>query len=483
MNFPRSSSLLIVLALASSGCSDDVRIAVGTDGTTTSTTTMSPTTMSSTTTTVAAGRGWLEGDDLEWSGSALVESDGAVALSEIPAARDDSVEPTGGDAGALTTTYSGLLPVPPPIDSGPLKAGSIDDGEDVAGYLEYRRTILEAGVAVRELDVSESTLITVLGDNGLPVLDARIEFWDPTADADTPMVELRTTADGSVRFLPAAMTDHRFDHFDLDIIVGEVRGSVSFDRGVDEITVTLPTPGGIDGTVALDVHFVLDATGSMGDEIARLRDNMTSIAEQIAALPSEPDVRFGMTVYRDEGDAFVTRTFDLTGDLGAFLEALADVTADGGGDYPEAMDEALADALEKPEWRHDGAVELIVLLADAPPQIARAVQTPYTQSALAAAARGVKIFPVAASGTDDQAEFVMRELAFVTGGRFVFLSYGVAGAATGDHTDITADDYDELPLDQLVVRLVEDELAALRGGLGQVTTTTTGAVTTTTYEQ
>jgi hypothetical protein len=77
----------------------------------------------------------------------------------------------------------------------------------------------------------------------------------------------------------------------------------------------------------------------------------------------------------------------------------------------------------------------------------------------------------------------MRELAFVTGGRFVFLSYGVGGASTGGGTDITPDDYDELPLDQLVVRLVEDELLALTGGDPAPTTTTTTPATTTTYEQ
>ncbi len=109
------------------------------------------------------------------------------------------------------------------------------------------------------------------------------------------------------------------------------------------------------------------------------------------------------------------------------------------------------------------------------------MQLPYTQAALDAAGRGVKILPVAASGTDDQAEYVMRELAFVTGGRFVFLSYGVGGSATGSGTDITPDDYDELPLDQLVVRLVEDEILALTGG--EPAPTTTVPVTTTTYEQ
>ena len=346
--------------------------------------------------------------------------------------------------------------------------------------------ITDAGIAVRPLDLRDSTVFTVMGDNGLPVLDAIVEFWDPAADrsTDVPVVSLRTTADGSVRFSPAAMAEIWTDLAAV-VRVGDIATDVDYQWGEAAVTVNVEAPGGIDGSVPLDVPFVIAATGSIVDEIARLRENMITVAQQIDALPSAPDVRFGMTVYRDVGDVFVTRTFDFTDDLDEFLAALGDVQAEGGGDYPEALDEALADALEKPAWRRDGAVQLMFLIADAPPQVERGVQQPYTATAIAAAEAGVKIFPVAASGTDDQAEYVMRDLAFVTGGRFVFLSYGAGGAtATGDRTDISADDYDELPLDKLGVRLVKDELAALAGELGETqTTTTTVPVTTTTYEQ
>jgi len=433
-----------------------------------------------TTSTVRAGRGWLEDGDLDWVGTsddgARDAASGAVALA------DDRGADFFDEAAPESTVI-----IERPDDNSPLSAGSIDDGADVSAYLEYRDLIIGSGIAVRDLDISDSTLITVIGDNGLPVLDAAVEFWDPTADTDAPMVSLRTTADGTVRFLPGAMTDDRFDRFDIEVTIGDVRETISFARGADAVTVNLPVEGGLAVPVPLDVHFVIDATGSMGDEIARLRDNMISVAEQIAALPSSPDVRFGLTAYRDIDDLFVTRTFDLTDNLDDFLDALALVSAEGGGDYPESMDEALADALDKPAWRRDGAVELMILIADAPPQVGRQVASPYTTSALVAAARGVKIFPVAASGTDDQAEFVMRELAFVSGGRFVFLSYGVDGAATGDSTDITADDYDELALDQLVVKIVEDELAALAGGgvdpQPSTTTTIDPVQTTTTVDQ
>ena len=140
------------------------------------------------------------------------------------------------------------------------------------------------------------------------------------------------------------------------------------------------------------------------------------------------------------------------------------MVADGGGDYPEALDEGLADALAVPSWRDPAAtVQLVFLVADAPPHVDRQVAVPYTESLAEAVGRGIKVFPVASSESDDQAEAVFRQMAAATGARFVFLAGGADGAATGANTDIASTDYEELPLDALVVRLVGEELAALAG--------------------
>ena len=58
----------------------------------------------------------------------------------------------------------------------------------------------------------------------------------------------------------------------------------------------------------------------------------------------------------------------------------------------------------------------------------------------------------------------LDQIAQHTGGRFVFLSYGVGGAALGPSTDIDSVDYEELPLEDLLVRLVTEQLAELTGG-------------------
>ena len=155
---------------------------------------------------------------------------------------------------------------------------------------------------------------------------------------------------------------------------------------------------------------------------------------------------------------------DLTGDVAAFQAALDVVEADGGGDTPEAVDEAFAAALGEPTWRDPATtVQLVFLVGDAAPQVGRQVQQDYPSSIQAAAARGITVHVVAASQTDDPAEHAFREIAQGTGGRFVFLTYGAAGSATGPSTDIASTDYEDLSLDELVVRLVGEELAALTG--------------------
>jgi hypothetical protein len=79
-----------------------------------------------------------------------------------------------------------------------------------------------------------------------------------------------------------------------------------------------------------------------------------------------------------------------------------------------------------------------------------------------ATTRGIKIYPIASSGLDEQGEYVFRQLAQFTGGRFIFLTYGPEGpGSTGTQTDLNVSDYTVSALDQLVVRIVEGELVYL----------------------
>ena len=411
--------------------------------------------------------GWIGGEP-DWVGSDASEEASAEyeVMAEEAAADEAMVEPEMADEVAAVEVPTAPAATAASDDDylteddvahesdqpqAKLTGGSIDDNERFDDYLAYRADFFGLGIPVRDLDPSGRIVVTVTGQDGLPAAHAEV-----VVAAGQVEVSLRTTADGTVRFHPEA---YGAGAGPFTVSAGDATTSVT--RGQDVTLETyLPTAAG--ETVTLDVLFLLDATGSMEDEIHQLKITIDEVAQRIHRLPGDVDVRLGMTLYRDEGDAFLTSTFDLTPDVEAFAEALAAVVAADGGDYPEALDEALAAALSQPSWRSPAdTVQLVFLVADAPPQILRQVPVPYTNSMRDAAGRGIKIFPVSSSGTDDQAEFVFRQLAQFTGARYVFLTYGAGGRATGESTDIDQRDYEELSLDDLIVRLVAEELAAL----------------------
>jgi len=122
----------------------------------------------------------------------------------------------------------------------------------------------------------------------------------------------------------------------------------------------------------VDVVFVLDTTGSMGGLIAGAKKKIWAIANQIVSGQPRPDVRLGLIGYRDRGDDYVTRRYDLTEDIDDVYARLRRFRAQGGGDTPEHVNRALRDALHKMSWREgQDVLKLVFLVGDAPPHEGR----------------------------------------------------------------------------------------------------------------
>ncbi len=392
--------------------------------------------------------GWIDWDGDDGWGGAFGEGAGGgeaedMLLAEAPgeAYRSDGAEESG---------ISNQV--------GSLRAGSVDDNAGWDDYLLYRIQAAEWNLDVHDIDVTERYTIQVTTAGGTPILGAQVAIEDRQGDE---VISLLTPADGRALFFPAAFGAEGDGPFAAVISKDGSQAIVEIVPEEREYEVILDAEATVE-PVRLDIHFLIDVTGSMGDEIQQLKDNMIAIAEQISQLESNPDVRFGMTVYRDRGDAFVSRTFDFTPDVDTFLDALRDVQADGGGDYPESLNEGLHNAIHLPEWRTEETVSIIFLVADAPPQLSYSQDYDYAIEVLVAAEHGIKIFPIASSGLDDQGEYIFRQLAQITGGKFLFLTYG-AGGAPGDDTTHHVDDYSVMSLDELVVTMVMEELAHLEG--------------------
>jgi Mg-chelatase subunit ChlD len=120
---------------------------------------------------------------------------------------------------------------------------------------------------------------------------------------------------------------------------------------------------------SIDVVFVLDTTGSMSGLIQAAKEKIWSIASSMAQAEHAPQIRMGLVAYRDKGDAYVTRVIDLSSDLDSMYASLMDFRAQGGGDGPEHVNQALYDAVHKMSWSQGDAYKAIFLVGDAPPHM------------------------------------------------------------------------------------------------------------------
>ena len=386
----------------------------------------------------------------------VLEEDAAIAGAPAEEPMASPADVAGDDA----LRAEGPAPEESISQNSALTAGEVDDNANWDDYLLYLRDY--QGPRVIPVDVSERHQIRVVDAAGEPVLGALIRVLVDGQEVQ----RLRTHSDGGTLFFPRALPEAlQGEQYTLEVEVDGAVTEVEIPAGAmqREWEIVHPAAGAPQVPARLDILFLIDATGSMSDEIQQLKDNIQTIARQIDALPAQPDVRFAMTIYRDRGDEFVSRTFDFTPDVDTFAEALAQVEAAGGGDYPEDLNEALARAVHAPEWRVMETVSLIFLVADAPPHLDYPdQQTSYADEMMEAASRGIKIYPIASSGLDGQGEYIFRQLAQVTGGRFIFLTYGPGGpGTTGTETEHQVEDYTVSALDELVVRVVEEELAPL----------------------
>ena len=130
----------------------------------------------------------------------------------------------------------------------------------------------------------------------------------------------------------------------------------------------------------IEVCFVLDTTGSMGGLLEGAKQKIWSIANEMIAAKPTPDIKVGLVAYRDHGDEYVTKTFDLTNDMDLVYAKLHEFQAGGGGDEPESVNEALDAAVNKVAWSQDRDVlKIIFLVGDAPPHMDYTNDTKYPQ--------------------------------------------------------------------------------------------------------
>ncbi|MCR5408961.1 MAG: VWA domain-containing protein [Bacteroidales bacterium] len=202
-----------------------------------------------------------------------------------------------------------------------------------------------------------------------------------------------------------------------------------------------------------DIAFIVDATGSMGDEIQFLKDDLMDILKKVEAKQGGVKFRTGALFYRDEGDTYVTRASNFSTSFSTTVNFIGKQSADGGGDYPEAVHTALEKGLQDLSWDQSAKTRIAFMLLDAPAHHFDTVISSMQASIQSYAANGIKIIPIAASGVDKSAEFMLRFFATATGGTYVFITND--SGIGGDHIAASVGEYQVEILNDLIIRLIE----------------------------
>jgi len=187
----------------------------------------------------------------------------------------------------------------------------------------------------------------------------------------------------------------------------------------------------------VEVVFVLDTTGSMGGLIEAAKNNIWSIARTMASAQPRPDIRIGLVAYRDRGDAYVTRVVELSDDLDSMYASLMDFSADGGGDGPEAVNEALYAAVHNIRWSQDpAAYQVIFLVGDAQAHMDYPDDVKYPDTVKVANARGIIVNTIQA-GDDPSTHTEWLQIAQLSQG--AHFKVGQQGDAVAVATPFDAD--------------------------------------------
>jgi TolB-like protein len=370
-----------------------------------------------------------------------------------PSARAPSPD---ASAAARKASASGAVAVP--SQSG-LKAGYSDDNEQFNYFVKFLDQYKD--VPHYDLAIGERIAIKVLDSAGRGVANADVEVKIDGKAAGGG----KTYADGSFYLYPLELPDlHAADYVVEAKSKGQSASAVVARGGPRAVTIALGSPRVVSAPLPVDVLFVLDTTGSMGEEIERLRSTIEIISANITSIKPKPELRFGMVLYRDSDpdEEYDTKVVPFTQDLGEFQKALDEVSASGGGDDPEDLQSALHDAISVMNWNADG-IRLGFIVTDAQPHLDYNQDYTYAKAAREAKARGIKLFSIGAGGLPLEGEYPLRQIAQYTQGKYIFLSYGEkgesAGGKEGSVSHHTGSNFATDKLEAIVIKFVRDEIA------------------------
>lgn len=397
--------------------------------------------------------------------SPAAEMAAPAAIPEMVAEGSGEIAGAGTSAPAEVRTGGAYREKRITSQSGQLTAGEWSDIKNYAYYLNLlkiadtdsnvpenqRRRGFSEYAGYFGFETRYMFTVSVTGDD-TAANDAEVELYDSN---QVKLFATRTDVRGNAYLFP--VRDLTGENITVTVNSGSFTSSQSFVYSQPYLEVKLN--GRADVNPELDIMFVVDTTGSMGDELEYLKQEIADVIDSVSRENPYIAINLALLFYRDIGDEYVTKYFDFTTDVAAQQRNLSQQRSDGGGDFPEAVDIALAEALEQ-NWSGEGAVRLIFHVCDAPPHDTQENQTRYSDAIMGAAEKGISIIPVASSGVDKATEYLLRQEAIMTGGTYIFLT---DDSGIGEsHLEPTIGEYTVEYLNACIVRVINEYITGVK---------------------
>lgn len=345
--------------------------------------------------------------------------DAVLNDAEPAAPADDDGAPS--PEGEIPESQSESVTEPPPDDGSQpfvLTAGEWNDNENWGFFTNLvhtgRITFPSYGLdPVHKMQVTVKNGETPAANQNVTLLDGETVIWKAKTDK-SGTAYLFYPADNRETKRYTLRTDGAED------TVCEVPADTASQQGgtsVPQLSYTVDTANASVSYQKTEVMFILDTTGSMGDEITYLQKDFSAIAGEVA----DENMTFSVNFYKDEGDTYVTRCNPFTDDITAVQSTLNQEYADGGGDSPEAVAQILDEVITNGSWSAD-TNKIAFLIFDAPPHSGSAEEEKLLTAACSAAEQGIHLVPVVASNAERETELFGRALAIMTNSSYVFLT-------------------------------------------------------------
>lgn len=289
--------------------------------------------------------------------------------------------------------------------------------------------------------------VQILGNDSLPIINSSVKL----------------KYDGNLVF--STQTDNKgkaelwVNLFQQNQIVNYSKLSIDINNGEKISKLVKPYKEGVNTFIIspvnfennIEVCFVVDATGSMSDELKYIQSELVDVISRVKSANPNSVVLTSSVFYRDENDEYLTRESNFTTDINQTKKFILDQKAGGGGNFPEAVHSALDKAVNL-NWSNNSKTKLLFLLLDAPPHHNNEVITDIQKSVYKAAEKGIKIIPITASGIDKNTEFLMRFFSISTNSTYVFIT-NHSGIGE-NHIEASVGKYQVEFLNNLMVRLI-----------------------------